>query len=87
MLDKHVILGIHITDRLVHVSSVQTVLTEFGGNIKTRLGLHELDTDYSSPNGLLLLEFVGEDSQCDAIMDRLSKVEGVEVKKMVFDHP
>ena len=38
---KHLILGIHITERLVHALPVQQILTEFGGNIKTRLGLHE----------------------------------------------
>ncbi len=87
MLDKHVVLGVHITDRLEHVSKVQAVFTEFGGNIKTRLGLHELGEGFSSPNGLLLLEVVGGDGPCDAMMDQLSKIEGVEVKKMAFDHP
>ena len=37
---KHHICGVHITERLEHALQVQQVLTEFGRNIKTRLGLH-----------------------------------------------
>ncbi|MFA6175656.1 MAG: hypothetical protein WC765_03640 [Phycisphaerae bacterium] len=37
MKDNHIILGVHITDRIKHVSSVQKALTEYGCYIKTRL--------------------------------------------------
>jgi len=37
MQDDHIILGVHITDRIKHVSSVQQALTEYGCYIKTRL--------------------------------------------------
>ena len=40
-MKKHLILGVHITNRVKHVPEVQKVLTEFGCSIKTRLGLHE----------------------------------------------
>lgn len=40
---KHHICGVHITERLEHALQVQQVLTEFGRNIKTRLGLHQGD--------------------------------------------
>jgi desulfoferrodoxin-like iron-binding protein len=83
----HVILGIHITNRVQHASSVQSVLTGFGCNIKTRLGLHEVHADVCSPNGLMLIEFCGSDSECDDLVGKLVAVEGVEVKRMVFDHP
>jgi desulfoferrodoxin-like iron-binding protein len=85
--EKHVILGVHITDRVKHVPSVQNVLTQFGCNIKTRLGLHHANETSCSPNGLLLLEFVGEDSQCSKMAEQLSALEGVHVKRMVFGHP
>ncbi len=83
----HVILGVHVTDRVRHVPSVQAALTEFGANIKTRLGLHEVDATSCSPNGLMLIEFVGAPARCEALSARLTSIEGVDVQRMVFDHP
>ena len=85
--EKHVILGVHITDRVKHVPTVQSVLTQFGCNIKTRLGLHHVNESFCSPNGLMIIEFVGEDSQCAEMAAQLSALEGVHVKRMVFGHP
>jgi hypothetical protein len=87
MLKDHVILGVHITNRVEHSPSVQQVLTEFGCNIKTRVGLHDVDGDYCSPNGLLLLEFVGSTEDRETIIKKLTSIDGIEVKTMVFDHP
>lgn len=83
--EDHIIYGVHITDRLHHASQVQDVLTEYGCNIKTRLGLHECQT-VCSPNGLLILEMAGDQDRCRELRDKLNAVEGVEVKEMVFDH-
>ena len=83
----HVILGVHVVDRAHHAPGVQSVLTEFGENIKTRLGLHDVHEGYCSPNGLLLIEFIGDAARRDAFVNRLTAVQGVEVKQMVFDHP
>lgn len=86
-LKLHIILGVHITDRLHHVSAVQHLLTEYGCSIRTRLGLHEADKGFCSPNGLLLLEMNDDLQDADALAAKLNAIEGVEVKKMVFDHP
>lgn len=86
-LQKHVIVGVHITDRIKHVDPVQHVLTETGCSIRTRLGLHEADENFCSPNGVLLLEMVGDEAVHDAMVGKLNQIEGVEAKKMVFDHP
>jgi hypothetical protein len=83
----HVILGVHVVDRTHHAGGVQAVLTEFGEGIKTRLGLHDVHEGYCSPNGLLLIEFVGDPARCDALVERLSAIQGIDVKQMVFDHP
>jgi hypothetical protein len=82
----HVIFGIHIKDRGHHAVGVQAVLTEFGESIKTRLGLHEVDEGSSSPNGLLLIEFIGDNARAKTFADRLGTIPGVETKQMVFDH-
>ncbi|MFI4913351.1 MAG: hypothetical protein ACIAQZ_16965 [Sedimentisphaeraceae bacterium JB056] len=85
-MEKHLILGVHITNRLIHAGEIQDILTKFGGIIRTRLGLHEVETG-SSPNGVLLLECTGDETKFHDLAEALSGVEGVEIKKMVFDHP
>lgn len=86
-LNKHVILGIHITDRVHNVASVQQILTEYGCSIRTRIGLHEADENFCSPNGVVILEMVGTDQTHDEMIAKLNALEGIEAKKMTFDHP
>ncbi|MBN2039886.1 MAG: hypothetical protein JW864_07595 [Spirochaetes bacterium] len=83
---KHLICGIHITERLQHALHVQEVLTEFGKNIKTRVGLHEVADREQGPNGILLIEFVGNDNTFNEFTQKLGNITGVEVQQMIFDH-
>jgi hypothetical protein len=84
---KHLICGIHVTERLQHALQVQQVLTEFGGNIKTRLGLHEVSDTDDGPNGIVLIEFIGGEARFNDFTQKIGGIVGVEVKQMVFDHP
>lgn len=86
MNDDHIILGIHVTNRLKNAASVQKVFTEYGCNIKTRIGLHDVDDNVCSPSGVVLIEFFGADDEATAMMAKLNAVEGVQVQKMVFGH-
>ena len=52
MTDNHVILGIHIQDRLKQVAEVQKLFTRYGCNIKTRLGLHDVNGNYCASTGI-----------------------------------
>jgi hypothetical protein len=83
----HIIVGIHITDRVTHAGEVQALLTRFGKNIRTRLGLHEAVDDSAGPNGLILLETVGSAAEVDALCDALRQLRGVQVQQMYFSHP
>ena len=85
-MHKHYILGVHVTDRLRDAAAVQRLLTEYGGSIKTRLGLHDIETGTPGPQGLLLLELVDGDA-CAALSGRLKVLAGLDVQQMVFDHP
>jgi hypothetical protein len=78
------ILGIHLTDRVNKVSDVQAVLTKFGCTIKTRLGLHEVVNDFCSRSGIILLELTGYREDYFKLENELLKIDGLEVKKMVF---
>ncbi len=84
---NHVIFGIHITDRVKKAPDVQKLLTEYGCNIKTRIGLHHVDDKVCSPRGLIVLEMFGDDVVCDELAAKLGQIEGVEVQKMIFEHP
>ena len=82
----HFILGVHVTDRLKEAAQVQGLLTEYGQHIKTRLGLHEIDPAGMSPQGLLVLELVGDEASCQALAGKLGAIPGIEVQQMVFRH-
>ena len=80
------VLGIMITNRVATAPEVQKLLTEYGCNIKTRLGLHEVDEKMCSSTGLLILELFGEDSLCTDLEQKLRAVKGIQVQKMLFEY-
>jgi hypothetical protein len=84
--EKHVIFGIHVTERMKKASQIQNLLTEYGCNIKTRLGLHETSCDTCSASGVMLLEMAGDPAQSNELMTKLNAIDGVEVKAIEFDH-
>ena len=84
---KHIILGVHITDRVREAVEVQRCLTEFGRYIKTRLGLHEVEPANEGPNGILLLEMIGPEGKSRELVDKLKAIAGIEVQSMTFGHP
>ena len=86
-MNRHIIVGVHITERTTHAGEVQTILSKYGCSIRTRLGLHEADDGVCSANGLILLEMVDDEAATVEMMVELESIEGVEVKQMVFDHP
>jgi hypothetical protein len=83
---EHVVLGIHIQNRVKDAPEVQKILTGYGCNIKTRIGLHEVTDNFCSGSGVIILEMVGEKAKYKELADRLNAFDGVEVQKMVFGH-
>ncbi|MCX6281230.1 MAG: hypothetical protein NTU51_04650 [Bacteroidetes bacterium] len=78
------VLGINITDRVSKVALVQNVLAKFGCSVRTRLGLHNPDPGACPGCGLILLELYGDIQEFIKLENELLKIEGIEVKKMVF---
>jgi hypothetical protein len=78
------ILGIYITNRVKDSLQVQHILTKYGCSVKTRLGLHEVQDDNCSPDGLILLELTGDIQECMKLENELRKIGGLEVQKMEF---
>jgi len=85
-MPKHVIVGVHITNRVKRAIEVQHLLTDFGCSIRTRLGLHDASAEACAPSGMILLEMVDDAEQCKLMLERLAEIEGVDVQKMVFEH-
>ena len=84
-MSKRTILGVNISARTQAVPNVQAVLTEFGCNIRTRLGLHETTDGSCAPGGLLILDTHGDESSVEKLAAALEAIQGVEVRKMVFE--
>lgn len=82
----HLILGIHVTDRMKRAQEVQKLFSAYGQHIRTRLGLHQVYEDRCVPGGIILLEMVGDRKRCEELAEKLRAIEGVEVKKMAFTH-
>lgn len=83
---SHYIVGVHVDDRVNHVPMVQDIFTRFGCFIKTRIGLHDTDDNVCSPNGLIIVELLGDEGKFEEFTSALEAVEGVDVKHMVFEH-
>ncbi|WP_225072436.1 hypothetical protein [Desulfuromonas sp. CSMB_57] len=87
MSQKHVILGIYLANRLQQAAPVQALLTDYGCNIKTRIGLHEVTGEFCAGYGLLLLEMIGDLDVTQEFTTKLAAIEGVEVQRMMFNYP
>ena len=85
-MDKHIIYGVHVTNRMNKATNVQQLFSEYGCNIKTRIGLHDVGKDFCSPSGVILLEMFGDEAACDEFRKKLSTIDGIEVQQMIFDH-
>ena len=80
---KHIIFGVHVTQRVENVPGVQAVLTKYGCNIRTRLGIHDADGTSCSPSGLLLVDAFG--AETEDFYRELKSLKGVDVQRMDFE--
>lgn len=78
------IMAISIDSRNMHAPEVQTLLTKYGCIIKTRLGLHEVQTESCSQVGLILLHICSDPSEIESLEKELTEIKGVNVKHMIL---
>ena len=71
------ILIILIGNRKDSAVKVQKILTAWGCNIKTRLGIHDGVLENCTDHGLLILELVGKDEHKKEIARKVSLIPGV----------
>ncbi len=68
---------IKIDHRATEATRVQGILTEYGCNIKVRLGLHEVSKEFCANDGLVVLEVEGDANVIAQMMDKLNAIEYV----------
>ncbi|MCB5224232.1 MAG: hypothetical protein WCY21_02310 [Candidatus Cloacimonadaceae bacterium] len=71
------VIMIKIDSRISDAAKVQSILTEYGCNIKVRLGLHEVSKELCANDGLILLEMDGDKRRLNSIVKKLNAVEFV----------
>ena len=62
------------------VGDIQRLLTDYGCNIKTRLGIHDGTLHECSNKGLIILELVGEKEKHLELQKKIQEHEDVETK-------
>lgn len=80
------VLGVLINNRVKNAKKLQDLLTEYGCNIKTRMGRHEVGSNFCSENGLIILELFGEFEKQKELETKLKEIDGAEVQKMIFQN-
>lgn len=74
------IIGVSLENRLETAIKFQTVITEFGCNIRTRIGLHPSEQSVCLNRGVILLE-VFDDSE--RLIEELKKHWNIQI--MIFE--
>lgn len=54
------IIGVNLENRLENAIEFQKIITEFGCEIRTRIGLHPTKENACSNRGIILLEVIGD---------------------------
>ena len=83
-MNKTMILGIMVHDRIKEAGKTQKVLSIHAPIITTRLGFHELTTDVCSRMGFILIVLNGSLEQNKILTDDLAQIGGIEVQVMQF---
>jgi hypothetical protein len=76
------ILGILAERNQPVILAVQKLLTSYGCNIRTRLGVNEVF--FGNPAGLIILELKGDEKQRLLLEKDLKKLDHIHVRTMVF---
>jgi len=80
------IVGLLITDRIKEAGKTQEILTKHAHIIKSRLGFHEVNEDKCSRVGFILLQITGNHQDYEKLESELSKIGGIEIKRMIFKY-
>lgn len=75
------IMSILVNHRSEHAKDIQGVLTNYGCNIKMRLGLHEAG-NVCAEEGLIILQLADNQNENEKLQSDLNSLSGVKAKTM-----
>lgn len=78
------VLVILVSKRNEQVFELQKTLTQHGGIIKTRLGIHDSESSEGGDSGLIILELVGDKIKKDELQKEIQKYKGIQSKFVSF---
>ncbi len=85
-MQKTMILGILVFDRIKEAGLTQEVLSKHADVIRTRLGFHELSDTVCSRVGTIVLVLQGDPEKWLQLEEDLAQIGGIEIKKIKFDY-
>lgn len=72
------IIGVNLENRLETAIEFQKIITEFGCEIRTRIGLHSAEQNICCNRGIVLLE---ADGNADFLIEEISKYWCVQIMR------
>lgn len=73
---------IKVDHRSQEAGLVQKVLTEYGCNIKVRLGLHEASNEYCAQDGMIVLHVDGKEQELSKMLENLNTIDYVNAQML-----
>ena len=77
---EYKIILIKVEKRTNSAAEVQKILTNYGSNIRVRLGFHDTVDSSNSSSGLIFLEVFGDEAIITKMFDSLGALNGVVAK-------
>ncbi|MDC7224514.1 MAG: hypothetical protein PQJ60_12290 [Spirochaetales bacterium] len=81
---EYKLVAVKIGKREDTATAVQALLTDFGCNIKVRLGLHDLPEGACSPSGLVILQVTADGDELEKFLNDLNGVDEVTAKSLIL---
>lgn len=79
-MNSYYIIGLRVDHRHANALNLQKALTEFGCNIKLRVGLHETGENFCSDDGVIMLQACGDQETINRMVEGFNGLEGVTAK-------
>jgi len=84
-MPKTTILGVLLSHRIDTALKFQEIITRHGCNIKTRIGLHNVENGKCSISGIILLETIGKDEEIEFLENEIKTILDAQIQKMTFE--
>lgn len=81
---EYLLVAIKVGKREDSAAKVQALLTEFGCNIKVRLGLHDLPEGACSPAGLIILQVTASEADLNRFVSNLNAIDDVSARSITL---